>query len=129
MKLKKTGRIKLLKKISYYTELSEWKGIKKLYAHIIRQTENGLSAWSQDFSGVETPLLIKYVKTDKARKPFYVNDDKKVTQRDDTVFYCSHYQRRKCSQNSSHNGKIKAVERYLQHIFATCCITIYPDHW
>ena len=118
--IEKTGRIKLLKKISYYTELSEWKGIKKLYAHIIRQTENGLSTWSQDFSGVETPLLIKYVKTDKARKPFYVNDDKKVTQRDDTVFYCSHYQRRKCSQNSSHNGKIKVVERYLQHIFATC---------
>jgi hypothetical protein len=32
-------------------------------------------------------LLIKYVKTDKARKPFYVNDEKKVTQRDDTVFF------------------------------------------
>ena len=74
-----------MKKISYYTELYEWKWIKKLYAHIIRQIENGLSTWSQDFSGVETPLLIKYVKTDKARKPFYVNDDKKVTQWDDTV--------------------------------------------
>ena len=65
----------------------EWKGIKKLYAHIIRQIENGLSTWSQDFSGVETPLLIKYVKTDKATTPFYVNDDKKVTQRDDTVIF------------------------------------------
>ena len=85
--MKKTGRIKLLKKISYYTELYEWKGINQFYAHIIRQIENGLSTWSQDFSGVDTPLLIKYVKTDKARKPFYVNDDKKVTQRDDTIFF------------------------------------------
>ena len=118
--IEKTGRIKLLKKISYYTELYEWKGVKQFYAHIIRQIENGLSTWSQDISGVETPLLIKYVKTYKARKPFYVNDDEKVTKRDDTVFYCSHYQRRKCSQNSSHNGKIKGVERYLQHICATC---------
>ena len=73
--IEKISRIKLLKKISYYTELYEWKGIKKFYAHIIRQIENGLSTWSQDFSGVETPLLIKYVKTDKARKPFYVNDE------------------------------------------------------
>jgi len=51
--IEKTGRIKLLKKISYYTELYEWKGIKKFYAHIIRQIENGLSTWSQDCSGVE----------------------------------------------------------------------------
>jgi hypothetical protein len=41
---KKTkGRIKLLKKISYFYELYEWKGIKKLYAHITRQIENGLA--------------------------------------------------------------------------------------
>ena len=39
----KKGRIKLLKKISYFYELYEWKGIKKLYAHIIRQIENGLA--------------------------------------------------------------------------------------
>jgi hypothetical protein len=37
---KTKGRIKLLKKISYFYELYEWKGIKKLYAHIIRQIAN-----------------------------------------------------------------------------------------
>jgi hypothetical protein len=37
----------------------------------------------------------------------YVDDEKKATKGDDTVFYCSHYQRRKYSQNSSHTGKIK----------------------
>jgi hypothetical protein len=45
--------------------LYEWKGIKKLYAHIIRQIENGLADWTHDFSEVETPLLIKYVKVSK----------------------------------------------------------------
>jgi len=69
--------------------------------NIIRLIENGLAAWWQDFSGVETPLLIKYVKTDKARKSFYVDDEKKATKRDDTVFCYSHYQRRKYSQNSN----------------------------
>ena len=58
------GRTKLLKRIAYFTELYEWKGLKKLYAHIIRRIENGLADWSKDFADVETPLLIKYVKND-----------------------------------------------------------------
>jgi hypothetical protein len=35
----KKGRIKLLENISYFYELYEWKGIKELYAHIIKQIE------------------------------------------------------------------------------------------
>ena len=63
------------------------KGYRKSMLNIIRLLENGLAAWWQDFSGVETPLLIKYVKTDKARKSLkFVDDEKKATKRDDTVF-------------------------------------------
>lgn len=29
-------------------------------------------------------------------------------------------QRKKCSQSNSHYGKIKGIDRYLQHICATC---------
>ena len=116
--IERKGRTKLLKKIAYYTELYEWKGLKKLYAHIIRQIENGLADWSKDFSEIETPILIKYVKTDvKAKKSV---DNKRVFKKDDTVFYCSHYQRKKCVHESSHYGKIRGVDRYLQHICATC---------
>jgi hypothetical protein len=61
----KKGRIELLKKISYFYELHEWKGITKLYAHIIRQIENGLADWTHDFSEIETPLHIKYVKIEQ----------------------------------------------------------------
>ena len=64
----KKGRIKLSKKISYFYELYEWKGIKKLYAHIIRQVENGLDDWTHDVSEVETPLLIKYVNIEQRDK-------------------------------------------------------------
>ena len=42
--------------------------IKKLYAHIIRQIENGVATWKHDFSEVETPLLIKYVKSEQKSK-------------------------------------------------------------
>jgi hypothetical protein len=34
-----------------------------MYANIIRQIENGLADWSKDFREIETPILIKYVKT------------------------------------------------------------------
>ena len=61
--MKKNGRIKLLKKIAYYFELYEWNGVKKMYPHIIRQIDNGIATGKHDFSEVETPLLIKYVKS------------------------------------------------------------------
>ena len=86
----KKGRIKLLKKISYFYELYEWKCIKKLYAHIIRQIENGLADWTHDFSEVETPLLIKYVKIEQRGKE---SDQKKIAKKDEHVFYCPFYQR------------------------------------
>jgi hypothetical protein len=62
-KVEKNGRIKLLKKIAYYFELYEWNGVKKMYPHIIRQIDNGIATGKHDFSEVETPLLIKYVKS------------------------------------------------------------------
>jgi hypothetical protein len=43
--VERVGRTKLLKKIAYYTELYEWTGLKKMYANIIRQIENGLADW------------------------------------------------------------------------------------
>lgn len=117
------GRTKLLKRIAYFTELYEWKGLKKLYAHIIRQIENGLADWPKDFGEVETPLLIKYVKNDvKGRKSGdkFSEYKKNPKKEESTVFYCSRFQRKKCSHTSSHYGKIKGVERFLQHICATC---------
>ena len=117
------GRTKLLKRIAYFTELYEWKGLKKLYAHIIRQIENGLADWPKDFGEVETPLLIKYVKNDvKGRKSGdkFSEYKKNPKKEESTVFYCSRFQRKKYLHTSSHYGNIKGVERFLQHICATC---------
>jgi hypothetical protein len=72
--------------------LYEWNGIKKLYAHIIRQIENGVATWKHDFSEVETPLLMKYVKSEQKSKirekrafsstnSFLINDGKNTSAR------------------------------------------------
>ena len=47
-----------------------------------------------DFSEVETPLLIKYVKIEQRGKQ---SEQKKIAQKDENVFYCSCYQRKQCS--------------------------------
>ena len=86
-------------------------------AHIIRQIENGLADWTHDFSEVETPLPIKYVKIEQRGKQ---SEQKKIAKKDENVFYCPFYQRKKCSQSNCHYGKIKGIDRYLQHICATC---------
>ena len=57
-----------MKKIAYYTELYEWTGLKKMYANIISQIENGLADWSKDFNEIETPIMIKYAKTEVKNK-------------------------------------------------------------
>ena len=66
--VERVGRDKPLKKITYYTELYEWTGLKKMYANIIRQMENWLADWSKDFSEIETPILIKYAKAEDKNK-------------------------------------------------------------
>ena len=96
-KKEKKGRIKLLKKISYFCELYEWKSIKTLYAHIIRQIENGLADWTHDFSQVETPLHIKYVKIEQRGKQ---SEQQKIAKKKMKTCFTAR-QRKKCSQSNS----------------------------
>ena len=42
------------------------------------------------------------------------------SKKEESVFYCSHFQRIKCTHANSHYGKIKGVDRFVQHICATC---------
>ena len=86
----RVGRTKLLKKIAYYTELYDWKGLKKLFAQI----ENELGDWSGDFSKIETPILIKYVKTEVKVKYGQSIDSKRDVKKDEVVYFCSAYQRK-----------------------------------
>ena len=122
--IEKKGRLNLLKKIAYYTETYEWEGIKKLYTHIIRQIENGVRTWADDFGNMELPLLIRYVKPESSAISAKLKENPsgyKVGKRGNEIsYFCPFYQKNKCSFNSSHTGKFKGVSRYLLHICATC---------
>ena len=87
-----------------------------MYANIISQIENGLADWSTDFSEIETPIMIKYAKTEvKNKRSVQFGENKTISKKEESVFYCSHFQRKKCAHANSHYGKIKGVDRFLQH--------------
>jgi hypothetical protein len=80
-----------------------------------------LADWSKDISEIETPILIKYAKTEAKNKwSVQFGENKKISKKEEPVFYCSHFQRKKCTHAISHYGKIKGVDKFLQHICATC---------
>ena len=56
-----------------------------MYVNIIRHIENGLADWSKDFSEIETPILIKYAKTE-AKNLFSLEKIKK-SQRKKNLFF------------------------------------------
>ena len=65
--------------------------------------------------------LFKYVKTEVTNKrSVQFGENKKISKKVESVFYCSHFQRKKCTHAVSHYGKIKGVDKFLQHICATC---------
>jgi hypothetical protein len=81
-----------------------------MYAHIIRQIENELEDWSRDFSEIETPILIKYIKTEVKVKYSQSIDSKRDVKKDEVVYFCSAYQRKKCSHEKSHFGKFRSTD-------------------
>ena len=88
----------------------EWKGLKKVYAHIIRQIENELADWCRDFSEIETPFLIKYIKTEANVKYGQSIDSKRDVKKDEVVYFCSAYERKTCLHEKSHFGKFRSTD-------------------
>jgi hypothetical protein len=95
-----------------------------MYAHIIRQLENELTDWSRDFSEIETLILIKYIKTEAkvkygqsidSKRDVKVKygqsiDSKRDVKKDEVVYFCSAYERNKCSHEKSHFGKFRSTD-------------------
>ena len=95
-----------------------------MYAHIIRQLENELADWSRDFSEIETLILIKYIKTEvkvkygqsiDSKRDVKVKygqsiDSKRDVKKDEVVYFCSAYERKKFSHEKSHFGKFRSTD-------------------
>jgi hypothetical protein len=111
------GRLNLLKNITYYCNIYSWKGLLSFYAAWLRKIELGQKTWKNDSSSIEVPILTQYVQT----KSKISNTTFKLTEnKDDQVWFCSLYNRNRCTSKGVHNTFIKGQQRSVQHICAVC---------
>ena len=108
------GRLNLLKKITYYSQVYSWKGLLAFYAAWLRKIELGQNKWSDDPSVIEVPVLTPYI---LSKSKFQSN---KGERKDDTVWFCTLYNRNRCTHNGSHQAVIKGQSRTVLHICAVC---------
>ena len=83
----------------------------------MRQIETGAKTWKDTPDNLEVPLLSKYVKQEFDKKHSF--GAKKET-KTHTLWYCSLFQKNKCSKTSPHKILIRGVEREVNHFCATC---------
>ena len=84
------GRLDLLKKIIYYSNTYEFKGLKAFYAALLREIELKEKSWSDDPQQIETAILSKYLLKNKGFSGFYKKDSSnKTDSNDDKTWFCS----------------------------------------
>ncbi|CAG2202654.1 unnamed protein product [Mytilus edulis] len=114
--IERKGRLNLLKKITYYSQIYSWKGLLAFYAAWLRKIELGQNKWSDDPSVIELPILTPYVLS----KSKFSNSSFKVESKDETIWFCTLYNRNRCTYHGSHQTSIRGVQRTVQHICAVC---------
>ncbi|MEW8546061.1 MAG: hypothetical protein AB2693_21270, partial [Candidatus Thiodiazotropha sp.] len=120
------GRIELLKKIVYYSNTYDFKGLKGFYAAWLREIELGKKNWEDDSQQIESAILSKHIRSQPKNYQSTFSKDShskktKVEKSDEEkVWFCSAYQRNKCSNKANHMVVVKGHMRMAMHICATC---------
>lgn len=112
----RSGRLNLLKKITYYSNIYSWKGLLSFY-DALRKIELGQKSWDDDPSSIEVPILTQYI-VPKAKTSSF--PAKSSENKDDQVWFCTLFNRNRCTHKGSHTTFIKGQQRVVQHICAVC---------
>jgi hypothetical protein len=115
----KNGRIELLRKLMYLSSNFSFSTLKSYYAAVLREIELGNKSWDDDFSYLDTTLLIKGTR-DNSKVNKKKNEKSNSSGSEEKLWFCSLYQRNKCSHDSHHLMVVKGKMRHAQHICATC---------
>ena len=100
------------RKISYDYELYNWKALLQFYTAWIRRIESGQNKWSDDSVDIETPLLASSVRPKQNK----LNRGASNMTKSPIVWFCSDFQKKRCSFSGSHDKVVKVVTRHLKHI-------------
>ena len=120
-KHEKQGRLKLLKKIAYFSSTYQWASVLDFYAAWLRQIELGRKSWKDDPQVLENIILSGHTLSKEFRLGNFKQFGNKPQTAKDSVWFCVKYQRNKCEYTKSpHPAMIRGINRMVQHICATC---------
>lgn len=121
------GRTKLLKKIIYFSNTYAFEGLKEFYAAWVREIEMGLKTWMDSTHELESAILGKHVKPHKYfgsktsfKKDTHPSSKSNPSSDEEKIWFCSLYQKNKCSNRANHMVVYKGKMRMAMHICATC---------
>lgn len=136
--IERKGRSNLLKRMMYLSSTYNFTVLKSYYAAVLREIELGEKSWSDDFHYLEIAIFSKAnpptkysmtpstnlgqhnVNTVKGRKFSARSYSENVAVGEDSVWFCSFYQRNKCQHKTSHTVVVKGKMKWAQHICASC---------
>lgn len=121
--VERSGRLNLLKRIMYLNTSYDFKTLKSFYAACLNEIEIGLKTWNDDFQSIESAILSKHVPKQKSqgkKSGFRNKDDSEKKSTEENIWFCSLYQRNKCSQKISHTERKNGRMHFAQHVCATC---------
>ena len=84
----------------------------QFYTAWIRRIESGQNKWSDDSVDIETPLLASSVRPKQNK----LNRGASNMTKSPIVWFCSDFQKKRCSFSGSHDKVVKVVTRHLKPI-------------
>ena len=114
----KSGRLNLLKKITYYSNIYNWKGLLAFNAAWLRKIELGQKTWRDDPACIEVPILSQHV-IQASRNTGSGASYK--SSKDEPFWSCTLFNRNRCTNtNSSHQITFRGQTKIVHHVCAIC---------
>ncbi len=117
----KSGRLNLLKKITYYSNIYAWKGLLAFYAAWLRKIELGQKSWKDDPTCIEVPVLSPYILSKSESSSGGKTFKSDFTKKEESIWFCTLYNRNRCTSKSTpHQINFKGQYKTVFHICAVC---------
>ena len=109
------ARLKLMRRIGYWTSKYDWPAARNVYAAIMKGIETGRESWNFDLRDYEDMLI-----TSNRLSVVQPREQRKSRE----TYFCGRYQKGECNLDSPHYARIglEALEKLVHHVCSTCLI-------
>ena len=120
--VERSGRLNLLKILSYEANTYAFKVISDWYAAYIRAIEMGRANWGTSPYVAGQAILARHRPVEKGVEKTEVGKKGKVLrgQENKSIFFCANFNRNKCSKSAPHDSTVRGKSVQVLHICAAC---------